>query len=1222
MRIKRLEICGFKSFMERQVFQFDDRVTGVVGPNGCGKSNVVDSIRWVLGEQSARHLRGRAMEDVIFNGSESKSPLSMAEVTITFSNDTPELLPAQYKEFAEISVTRRLFRNGDSEYLINKVPCRLLDVSELFLGTGVGTKGYSIIEQGRIGLIVSAKPEDRRRLIEEAAGITLYQSRRKAAERKLELTEQNLVRIHDMNREMEKRLDSLGRQARKAEKYKRLKAQIRDIELHAAVDRYLEIGAIDRAAKVESDALEAAAREKNAAIEAAENGLAAIQDELKKAEENLKDLENQAHAADNAVQVGEANAESFRREMEGLAKRMEDGRNESVQLEGSHATLTEELEGLRAETASLSETTDDEVRLAEVARQIGEVQSKEKGAQADISHERALLMNLAGKLAGARSNLENLKRQKEGEVRRQEAMKAEAEGLSGRIEELEKSETSIQERLASARSARQNLMEKRTNGENDLAKVRQELVEAEVGLISLREELADKKSRLNSLKEIQGNYEGFGKAVRGVMSRCAPGVLGLVSDVVRANADVERAIEAALGDRLQTVVVESRDVALAEVERLKGSKGGRVNFLPKDLNGCDACVATGLPASASGFVGLASDLVETDEEFAPLARHLLGNTVVLKDVASAVAYLATGRKETCVTLDGEILDAFGGVKGGALEGAGVGVLHKKREIKELTAQVARLDAGYLEAQARHGDLTERSRSLDAALKEISRRFHDEDMAVLTQEKDLHKATADIAQARERLSRISNELETMNRAASATSDREAALSDEIARCEGEKGAHEARVEELNLSLTGIRDQVALLNAEMTELKVRTVAEGERREGLARTLARTEASLAELVQRRQKLENTLAQGAVRLDELKALILNGEREIEKGRAELERLNGLKKAADDLCGEWRLKATESQNVLKIHRKDLEELNGQITAATMERNERRLEVAHLEEAVAERYNTDLKLALHDYHWRPMPTDAQMDDLCTMREQIEKMGEINLTAIEECAQVEERHAAMAAQEADLEKSIHSLRKAIVRINKTSRERFRQAFDAINEKFQQLFPRLFNGGSAGLVLTEAEDGESEPGIEIMAQPPGKKLQSVNLLSGGEKALTAISLIFAIFLIKPTPFCLLDEVDAPLDEANVTRYNELIREMSQVSQFILITHNKRTMQIADSLYGVTMQEPGISTLVSVRMSRMADAANDNRSAVPHPAESKKAAVNDNRSAAPHAAEARAE
>ncbi|MDR0966726.1 MAG: chromosome segregation protein SMC [Myxococcales bacterium] len=1188
MRIKKLDICGFKSFMDRSVFQFDDRVTGVVGPNGCGKSNVVDAIRWAMGEQSARHLRGRAMEDVIFNGSESKGPLSMAEVTLTFSNDTPDLLPAQYKGFSEITVTRRLFRSGESEYLINKTPCRLLDVSELFLGTGVGTKGYSIIEQGRIGLIVSAKPEDRRKLIEEAAGITLYQSRRKAAERKMELTEQNLTRIRDVTRELGRRLDSLGRQARKAEKYKRLKSEIRDIELRAASMRYLELTALLRASRQVADALEAEDRTLGQAIGEREASLEALERSLRQAEERSRSLADQTHAADNAFKVGQANLEAYQRELADLDKRVREGHIEQVELESAEKATALELDRLREASASLEGSTIEEQRMGEVLLRIEAVTAEDKTAQRALEVERGQLMAVMSRLASGQTHLENMSRQRTELHARAEAARVEIATLQERICELEAARESALAKLNEARQLKIALEARRADEENNLATLRMALVESEVRLIAERETLGDKRSRVGSLKEIQENYEGFGRGVRAVMGRKKSDVLGLVSDLIRAPVHLEKAIEAALGERLQTIVVPGQESALAELAFLKSNDEGRVAFLPRQPNGDRARSSGPMPTEASlpGFIGFADRLIDVDAPYRALAEHLLGHVAVVSDVDAALAFLKLNRPdELAVTLDGEVLEPSGALSCGALEGAGVGALHKKREIAELEGEVARLDEEHREAQARHRELAERASEIEVSLKGLSNESHSEALQVVEQEKDLHKATEDLAQARSRLAKLETSLDEMARGLTSLSDRETALVGESAQAEAERGARETRVAELSEALTRIRLQMGELLSERTELQVKTAAESERREGIARALSRAQKSEVELCERRRRLQNTLEQRETRRTEIAALIQTTGEEIERLKEAHANLEGEGKKALQARDELSEKVRADNAALRLERQAFEKLQGAHAEQAMRVREQSFELSHLESAIRDRYNVELREALFDHHCQPLPTESEAARLRDMREQIEKMGEVNLTAIEECAEVSERHGQMEKQQQDLERSLSHLRKAIVRINKTSKDRFRQAFDAINEKFQQLFPRLFNGGSAGLILTESEDGESEPGIEIMAQPPGKKLQSVNLLSGGEKALTAVSLIFAIFLIKPTPFCLLDEVDAPLDEANVARYNELIREMSQLSQFILITHNKRTMQVADTLYGVTMQEPGISSLVAVKMSRLA-------------------------------------
>jgi len=1186
MRIKRLEICGFKSFMDRVVFNFDEGITGVVGPNGCGKSNVVDSIRWAMGEQSAKHLRGRSMEDVIFNGSESKPPMGMAEVTLTFSNDTPQLLPAQYQGFSEIAITRRLFRNGESEYAINKTPCRLLDVTELFLGTGVGTKAYSIIEQGRIGLIVSAKPEDRRSLIEEAAGITRYKSRRKAAERKMEHTEQNLLRIGDIVSELGKRLESLNRQARKAEKYKRLKAEMREIELHTASLRYLELSALGRAAEMAMAGLSGEERELADKVLAAEKTIEGLRGQLETDERTLAELGDKLHQTDNALHVGKANLSSYGREIEQASRRLADAQRELEEINQSTKALLEEQEALQTQRASLDGlATDDEKRMLQVRDQLAALSKEEEAIAQRLEHERALLVSALSRIASGKSHLENLGRQRPDlETRLQRAAK-EREELVAHAALLEQSRSGFVEKLGASRQMKLALEEKRAGEEEALERARREFMENEARLNAAREELADRRSRLNSLKESEKNYEGYGRGVRAVMAKAGSrardeGILGLVSDVVRATMETEKAIEAALGDKLQTIVVSNREKGLELASYLKETREGRGAFLPLAVG--EGREPTPVDTSVPGVVGHALDLVSFEADYTLLVRHLLGNVVVVRDLEAAVAYSKSGRPHTVVTLDGEVLEPTGQVIGGMLEGAGVGALQKHREITELAESLAQVESEYRVLQEQHRRLAERITQSEGALKGLSNDTHSEALSVVEQEKDLHKASEDLARTRERVDRLSAEIEGMQRALSEMSAEETSASGQSVQAEGERETRDGRVRELSETLAVLRAQVAELATEKTTLQVKVAADFERRESMERNITRVTATLADLAERTARLEATSADATTRRTGLQEKVTATTSEVEKLGAELETLTVKQQEARSAYEELAGRVRQEESGIRSVRKRLEELQSGLSERTLKQREYALELTHLTDSIRDRHGVELSHELSRYHCVPPPSaeaEAQLKDL---REQVERMGEINLTAIEEHAQLAERHDFLMSQKKDLEQSLSQLKKAIQRINKTSKDRFNQAFEAVNEKFQQVFPRLFNGGRAGLVLVDSEEG-GDPGIEIMAQPPGKKLQSVNLLSGGEKALTAVSLIFAIFLIKPTPFCLLDEVDAPLDEGNVGRYNDLVKEMSKISQFILITHNKRTMQVADTMYGVTMEEPGVSKLVNVTLSQ---------------------------------------
>ncbi len=1190
MRIRRLEICGFKSFMDRAVFSFHDGVTGVVGPNGCGKSNVVDAIRWAMGEQSAKHLRGRSMEDVIFNGSESKPPLGMAEVTITFHNDHPELLPGQYQGFSEVAVTRRLFRNGESEYAINKTPCRLLDVTELFLGTGVGTKAYSIIEQGRIGLIVSSKPEDRRSLIEEAAGITRYKSRRKAAERKMEFTEQNLLRVGDILRELGTRLGVLERQARKAEKYKQLKAQMREIELHTASLRFLELTALTSAARAAIEGLSGEERELAEKVMAAEKAGEELREKLAADERAQQQLNDAAHKVDNEVKVGHANLEAYGREIEQAASRVAEGEKELAEIALARETFSKEQESLAAQKGELdSLASGDEKRMLEVRDLLAQLARDEEAGAARLDHERQFLVSALSRIAAGKSHLDNLARQRADLDKRLERTRLERDELQTRASDMEHSRHDFVQKLGNTRQLKLALEEKRQGEEEALQRARHELMENEARLIALREELADRRSRLQSLREIEKNYEGYGRGVRAVMAQAGgkareQGVFGLVSDVVRAPAELERAVEAALGDKLSTIVVADKDKGLALAGYLKETREGRSAFLPLSLaSHHDAPVP--VDSAVPGVLGCAADLVSFEPEFTLLVRHLLGQVVVVRDLESAVNYSKAGRPQTVVTLDGELIEPTGGVVGGLLEGPGVGALQKKREIAELAEKVKVIESEYQVAQERQRRVNERIQQIEGALKGLSQDSHSEALSVVEQEKDLHKLSEDLAQARERLDRLTVEIDAMQRALSEMSAEETSAAGLSAQAESEREGRENKVRELSESLAALRAQIGDLTAERTSLQVKVAADFERRDAVEKSLARVASSLTELVDRQARLAASVEEARTRRLQLVEKVTASKVELEelaKKHAELTAQEQQARAACDALSE-QLRAEEVQ--LRAVRKRLEELQSGLSSHALKEREYALELAHLTDSVRERHSVELAEELSRYHCLPPPSEQAIATLEDLRDQVERMGEINLTAIEEHQELRERHEFLSNQRKDLEQSLAQLRRAISRINKTSKERFEQTFEAINEKFQQVFPRLFNGGRAGLVMIQSDEG-GEPGIEIMAQPPGKKLQSVNLLSGGEKALTAVSLIFAIFLIKPTPFCLLDEVDAPLDEGNVGRYNDLVKEMSKISQFILITHNKRTMQVADALYGVTMEEPGVSKLVGVKIGQLAE------------------------------------
>lgn len=1182
MRIKRLDITGFKSFMDRVVFSFDDGITGVVGPNGCGKSNVVDAIRWSMGEQSAKNLRGRGMEDVIFNGSETHPPLSMAEVTLTFSVGEGDVLPETLAGLPEVSVTRRLFRSGESEYQINKTTCRLLDVTELFLGTGVGTRAYSIIEQGRVGQIVSSRPEDRRSFIEEAAGITKYKARRKAAERKMEYTQQNLLRVTDIVTELERRLDSLERQARKAEKYKRLKAEMRDIELHAASHRWLELHASKKLIETQVSNLSADERATFDAVVALEETIAQRRVEIEKGAAELEAMSAEVYALEAQAQLDAQNLGHWSEDLSATRARVAAADAElATALERKTVAEQDKADGLRELDRMGVASKEDEVMLQVKDEELRRATELISEITTRLDLERGGLVELATRVANHEGALASLEQRRADLAARGARINEELAQLAAEELQLEASRREVLDRVEQHRAMTVELSARRGEEEEHLHRARESFAENEVMVIALREELSDKRSRLSSLEEIQKNYDGFDRGVRAIMTKVGAeprqaGVFGLVSDVLAVPVEYEKAIEAALGERLQHVVVESAERGFEFVGYLREVAEGRSTFLPVPT------VAEALPPlNAQDIVGMALDKISVvDELLRPVVTQLLSGVAFVEDLDAARRSAELNPAYTFVTLEGDVVRPGGVVTGGVLEGPAVGALQKKREIQELQLEVQRVEERYNEIITRHYELQKQIEQSDVVLRGLEKNRHAEELSLTGHEKDLHQAASSLSKLRDRAAGLKAELGSLEDGARTTEFELESARGEAAHGQADRDLREERVRLMASELETLKARIEVLQVETTGLKVKVASVSERGEAARQRVDALSAQVDEITERVGRIAQGRDEGLAHIQLLEGRIAESATERDArhekaatAQAELERR---KAAHAEVSGLVR----DEENSLRELRARADSLSQGLSSVSLKDREFSLEIEHVATQVQERYGVAIVEAVHQYHASPPLSAEAQEKLKELRAAVERMGEVNVAAIEEHQEIQQRFDFLSKQKKDLEDSLEQLRDAIRKIDETSRARFKETFDIVNEKFQAVFPRLFGGGRASLMLVQGATGE-EPGVEILAQPPGKKLQSMNLFSGGEKALTAVALIFAIFLIKPTPFCLLDEVDAPLDEGNVGRYNEMVREMSKTSQFILITHNKRTMEVVDSLYGVTMEEPGVSKLVSVKL-----------------------------------------
>jgi chromosome segregation protein len=1176
MKIKRLEIAGFKSFVDKTVFDFQQGVTAIVGPNGCGKSNVVDAMRWAMGEQSARNLRGRQMEDVIFGGSESRRPVGMAEVSLVFSTEDGRV-PGKYLAFSEIQVTRRLYRDGESEYLLNRTPCRLMDISELFMDTGIGAKAYSVIEQGRIGMILHSKPEERRFLIEEAAGVTKYKVRKQVALKKIDITRQNLLRLADIIGEIKRQLASLQRQAKKAESFRLVRDEIRGLEAAVA-------GVELRRTAEETVALKAS-------LKALEDQTARIAADLARGELSLEqnrclqlEQEQQLTAMQEAcyqlradIQGDENRLELLRREIESLDKQAERAAAECSAIEAFREQGLSEQNGLKemeAETAIELALIAEELSRCE--KELAALSSEEVLASQNLEARKGELFSLLAATAEAANRRSTAAKRLDTLLEGQKRREREGETFTSRHTEALRMRDLVQQQLSQALAERDGKRASLEGMRLKAAEYQQRRDQLQATVYQTREQKASTGSRLASLRELEAQFAGFGQGVKTLLS--APdfrGRLGeVLADVLEADPSCELAVEAALADRVQYLLLPDRDEVFNAVSYLKEQSAGRCGFF--------ADIPHIAPHEPPAGCTCLADLVTVKAPFAPQVRALLASTYLAEDLGTALKLAHAHPGASFVTREGDLVAGDGAIFAGSGEGAGAGIIHKKREIRELDRQLADLGRVLLKAES----------DLEACELQLARQsgmvaseeqeFHRIDLHVLTQEKDMARFREECERLEELQQlrvledgQLARELDELRLELDRDGQQEATLT-------AGKAPLEQGVEICARLLEEKRAQLAEARERVTVLKVRDAALGEKRQSLQQGMRRLEEQSVDIARReilcRKEMQDA-GDGRVTLNaRLEADRAAMVEKLERQQVQEGGLQRIKIACEELSGMIQ----EQEASLRQLRGQHELLLRQSAEGSLRQAELSLKREHLVAILEERNRITPEEAMAAACADDFSPETAQQRLEKLKRQLDDLGEVNLAALDDYRALEERHGFLVGQKNDLEESLHGLQKAISKINRTTRQRFMETFTLVNERFREVFPRLFCGGSAELRLTN-EDDLLETGIDIIVQPPGKKLQNVSLLSGGEKALTAVALIFSIFQIKPSPFCLLDEVDAPLDEANIGRFNDLVREMSRFSQFIMITHSKATMAVADTLYGITMEEPGASRVVSVCLNK---------------------------------------
>lgn len=1189
MHLNSIKISGFKSFAEEVELILEPGITTIVGPNGCGKSNVSDAIRWVLGEQSSRALRCTNMRELLFNGGANFSPAQKAAVALSFSNISEDLTIG----VPEVEVQRQLTRDGESSYLINQTPCRLRDISELFMDTGVGVDAYSVMEQSKIDLILNVRPEERRFLFDEVAGITKYKHRKKTALRKLEETEQNLVRINDVIQELQRETESLKAQAEQAEHYQSLHEQLQQLELSLAYREY--------------EKLAADYRETQSHLDTVLNSVAEANQQLHGAEERIENANSRRSELDAAISTAQETLRGISEEIEKIERQIVLHKERQLNIQQQRHRALQTLESLKAQHASLltqkRERTQEQKKLEAAfkieesrltARQqlLTELAARISSAKESVQEAETVLQKTTAELTqreNKRLSIEHKVTNTETHLNRlqenADALKTELKAAADAYAEVQRAEVQLKAELIQIEAEKKETEATLRENQEGLRKV-------EAEMRGLQDTLGNSVSRFKSLQELQSAYEGYYTGVRAIMQAKThypeqfQGICGVVAELLSTDTEYEVAIEVALGSAIQNVVTETAEDAEAGIAFLKKHRAGRVTFLPLDILRGRTFSDEAL-LDEPGVIGIAEELLDYDSKYEPAIQQLLGNTLVIEDLDAAVALTRRFRPTArLVTLDGEVINTSGAITGGHTNQKKSGLLSRARELEVLESKIGELTQITNEKDAKRKTYAATIASLQQTRQKLTAQWQDKRIEKTASTKDMEQANLNVTRLEAQLAEVEIENSELREAVKISCEEQLGLETEIEeftkKCtitkrwiqriseqiQSESRKHDevaGGCQEMEVFLAGQRQKLRGLTSEiqtLEETQLRTVQSIEEQQAIIDSDEQTKLDLGDQIAAAQReflrIEGDRAEADAELDEI----------TEERETLLEEITTLQK---------QMRATRRQ--FEKHNRMRHQL--EVTTTQLE-----MQIKSISTRILDKYQVSIDAVqiasvggVRNSESSTINDIDLMDNIEKLKAELSAMGAVNLKAIEAHQEHKKRYDFLVSQRADVQKSIQSTYQAIQKINQTSRNVFLKTFEQVQTNFQEVFVQLFGGGETELLLTDESD-VLESGIEIIARPPGKRPQSITQLSGGERSLVAIGLLFAVFKIKPSPFCVLDEVDAALDEANVLRFANLIRAYAENTQFVIITHNRRTMEIADVMYGVTMEQAGVSKIVSAK------------------------------------------
>ena len=1185
MRLKKVVLNGFKSFADKTEFVFDSAVTAIVGPNGCGKSNVVDAVKWVLGEQSVKSLRSDQMADVIFSGSSGRKALGAAEVSLFISNldgAGTQRLPI---DADEVQISRKVYKSGESEFLINNKICRLKDIREMLMDTGIGTKAYSILEQGQIEQLVSASKTDRRLIFEEAAGISKYKAHKKEALRRLEQTEQNLLRLADILGEVARELRSVKLQAGKARSYLEYTQRLKQLQVNYSLVEYAKNDTQLREKKSALGQTEQHFEQLTAQVAKQEALMSKLGEQIIESEHKLNLTNNALVAAQNKIEQQLQRIEFLKVRISELQQREKAACEKIEKLQEQENLFTGNLAQYKGEMTNCRKLLEEKSQAVEqIQKTIQEINNQCVSLEADLEDEKSGIIDIVRRTAQLHNEIQsisvyrnNLSNQKDRLAGRAETAKAELEKL---LTEKAQHKTRLSDIEKVLSELQQNLESKRTEAEG---------IEATIAadnkrLAHSKEARSALSGELSILTEMEERLEGLKAGVKNILQNRPVGnikldyVEGILADIIAADVEYASAVEAALEGQTDALVIKSATSLLADTETIE-KLDGRVNFLCLDK--IEPFVDKKDLSEFSGVRGRLAEFVTYESKYAPLAWKLLGKTILV-DLLDAAVKLAEriGDGYKFVTLKGEFLSTDGVIKLGPL-GRATGLISRKSRLRQLQETIANIQSEIttLEGQIEKNSQTEAH--LAKLCKDLRTAIYEANTEKTQVSSKLGVIEQSITRLREEEPLITTEIDSLEEQIALSVKKEYESKQQLQELEAVNSERTARIKELEVNYTQQRQQQQSLTNKLTDLKVALGQITEQTKALKQIIGSLESQMQENQTATQTAQAEIQSCGKQLTEVQRDILSCEATVSElfvGKEKnQESCRLLHKEIEKLLEEQK----QTEELIRIKRAEENQLEQQISQLKIELGQLEVKQQDLLERVQEELQIDLAEAYKNYRGQEVDWDKVREEIAELRAKIERLGNVNLDAINEQENLEKRHNFLSKQVEDLNSSKAQLQQLINRLNRKSRDKFKETFEEVRIHFQEIFRKLFGGGKAEIVLEDAED-ILEAGIEVIARPPGKETRSISLLSGGEKSLTALALLFAVFKTKPSPFCFLDEVDAALDEANNERFDMLLREFQKDSQFIVITHSKRTMSIADVLVGITMQAQGVSKKISVRFS----------------------------------------